>query len=176
MRKSCTFVLGLSLLGFGLVGSAKADQIPGPQAAQIRSEIQMRFQKDTDLKNNHIETVVDNGVVVLKGTVDTNAEKAKAGRLAVVKGVVQVDNQLDVGSVGVKMTVTDASTTARLKTELMAEDPLRSVHVETNNAVVSLTGTVATETAHRRALELARTLEGVSRIDDGIRVRPATTP
>ena len=90
-------------------------------------------------------------MVTLKGTVDTDAEKSKAARLAMVKGVTQVDNQLKVGSEGAKAAVTDSTITARLKTEMLAEEPLRSVHVETNNAVVSLSGTVPTAAARDRA-------------------------
>ena len=78
-----------------------------------------------------------------------------------VKGVTQVDNQLKVGSEGAKAAVTDSTITARLKTEMLAEEPLRAVHVETNNAVVSLTGTVPTEAARDRAIDLARSMSGV---------------
>jgi osmotically-inducible protein OsmY len=46
------------------------------------------------------------------------------------------------------------------------------VHVETNNGVVSLTGTVTSSAAHQRALELAQTLTGVQRVEDNIKVRP----
>ena len=54
--------------------------------------------------------------------------------------------------------------------ELVADATLRPVRVETNNAVVTLNGTVASEAAHVRALELARSTSGVSRIEDNIKV------
>jgi hyperosmotically inducible periplasmic protein len=172
MRKSCMFLFGASMLTLGLAGPVRADQLPGNQAAQAESQIQMRLQQDTDLKNNRLQATVDNGVVTLKGTVDTEAERTKAGKLAMVKGVSQVDNQLRVGSDGAKATVSDAAITARLKTELVGEDALRSVRVQTNNAVVNLSGTVTSEAARQRALELAQTLTGVSRVEDNIKVQP----
>jgi hyperosmotically inducible protein len=136
------------------------------------SRIQTRFQTDADLRNNQIQATVDNGVVTLKGIVDTDGEKAKAARLAMVKGVTQVDNQLKVGSEGAKAAVTDSTITARLKTEMLAEEPLRAVHVETNNAVVSLSGTVPTATARDRAIDLARSMSGVSRVEDNLKILP----
>jgi osmotically-inducible protein OsmY len=39
---------------------------------------------------------------MLTGTVDTQSEKMNAGELAMVKGIVGVQNQLDVAGVGVK--------------------------------------------------------------------------
>jgi hyperosmotically inducible protein len=89
-----------------------------------------------------------------------------------IKGITQVDNQLKVGSEGAKATVSDSAITARLKTELLAEDATRGVRVQTNNGVVSLTGTVSAESARQRALGLAQTLTGVMRVEDNIKVQP----
>jgi hyperosmotically inducible protein len=176
MRKSCMSLAGASLLGLGLAGPVRADQLPGSQAAQSEGQIQQRLKQDADLKNNRIQATVDNGVVTLKGTVDTEAERTKAGKLASgVKGVNQVDNQLRIGSEGAKAAVSDSAITARLKTELVAEDALRNVHVQTNNSVVNLSGTVTSTAARQRALELAQTLSGVMRVEDNIKVVPAGT-
>jgi len=179
MRKSCTSVmslLGASLLGLALAGPARADQLPGNQAAQAEGQIQTRLQQDADLKNNRIQATVDNGVATLKGTVDTEAERTKAGKLAAgVKGVNQVDNQLRIGSEGPKAAVSDSAITARLKTELVAEEALRGVRVQTNNSVVNLSGTVASTAARQRALELAQTLSGVMRVEDNIKIVPSGT-
>lgn len=173
MRKSCMFLFGASLLGLGMIAApVRADQLPGSGAIQAQSEIQTRWQQDTDLKNNRLQAIVDNGVATLKGTVDTEAERNRAGKLAMVKGVTQVDNQLKVGSEGAKATVSDSAITARLKTELVAEDATRGVRVQTNNGVVSLTGTVSGESARQRALGLAQTLTGVMRVEDNIKVQP----
>ncbi len=172
MRRISMFMLGASLLGFGTTRMALGDEMPGRANVKAEEQIQTRFQSDTDLRNNQILAVIDNGVVTLKGVVDTDAEKAKAARLAMVKGVTQVDNQLKVGSEGAKAAVTDSTITARLKTEMLAEEQLRSVHVETNNAVVSLTGTVPTSAARDRAVDLARSMGGVYRVEDNLKVLP----
>jgi hyperosmotically inducible protein len=160
------------LFGFGTARLARGDEMPGRASAMAESQIQTRFQTDADLRNNQIQAIVDNGVVTLKGTVDTDAEKSKAARLAMVKGVTEVDNRLKVGSATTKAAVTDSSITARVKTEMLAEEQLRSVHVETNNAVVILSGTVPTAAARERAVDLARSMSGVSRVEDNVKVLP----
>jgi len=172
MRKSCMFLLGASLLGLGYAAPARADQLPGNQAAHAEGEIQTRWMQDPDLKNNRLQATVDNGVVTIKGTVDSENERTKAAKLAMVKGINQVDNQLKVGSEGAKATVSDSTITARLKTEYLAKETLRGVHVETNNSVVILTGKVESEAAHQRALGLAQTMDGVMRVEDNIKISP----
>ncbi len=172
MRRISMLMLGAALFGFGTTRMARGDEMPGRASAMEETQIQTRFQSDADLRNNSIQATVDNGVVTLKGVVDTAAEKSKAARLAMVKGVTQVDNQLKVGSDSTKAAVTDSTITARLKTEMLAEEPLRAVHVETNNAVVSLTGTVPTATARDRAIDLARSMSGVSRVADNLKILP----
>jgi hyperosmotically inducible protein len=165
-------MLAAALFGFGTARLARGDEMPGRASAMAESQIQTRFQTDADLRNNQIQAIVDNGVVTLKGTVDTDAEKSKAARLAMVKGVTEVDNRLKVGSATTKAAVTDSSITARVKTEMLAEEQLRSVHVETNNAVVILSGTVPTAAARERAVDLARSMSGVSRVEDNVKVLP----
>jgi osmotically-inducible protein OsmY len=157
-------------MGWGLGRLALADQVSGTTGSRIATEIQQRLQSDPDLKNDKIQIAFDNGVVTLKGTVDSEAEKAKAAKLATVGGVKVVDNQLKVGSEGARAAIGDSTITARLKAELVAKDELRQVHVETNNGVVTLAGTVPSEYAHRQAVELAKTASGVRRVDDELRV------
>jgi hyperosmotically inducible protein len=151
---------------------ARAQQISGAEEAKTQRQIVSALQNDADLKNNRIDVRVDNGVAVLKGTVDTASERNKAGELARTGGIVRVDNQLEVGSRGVKATVTDSAVTAKLKAQFLANDVLRKgdISVTTNNGVVILTGTVPSEDAHRQALEIARQADGVRRIDDQLRV------
>jgi hyperosmotically inducible periplasmic protein len=172
MRRISMLMLAAALFGFGTTRVALGDEMPGRATAQAESQIQTRFQSDADLRNNSIQATIENGVVTLKGTVDTDGEKAKAARLAMVKGVTHVDNQLKVGSETTKAAMTDSTITARLKTELLAEETLRGVHVETNNAVVSLSGTAPTAAARDRAIDLARSMSGVSRVEDNIKVLP----
>jgi len=172
MRRISMLMLAAALFGFGTTRLALGDEMPGRATAMTENQIQMRFQSDPDLRNNQIKATLEDGVVTLRGTVDTEGEKSKAARLAMVHGVTGVDNQLKVGSENTKAALADATITARLKTELLAEEPLRGIHIETNNAVVILSGTVPTVASRDRAVALARSTSGVSRVEDNLKIVP----
>ena len=58
----------------------------------------MRLVADPDVKGGALEVVVQDGVVTIKGRVDTEKGKSRASKLAKkVKGVKSVDNQVSVG-------------------------------------------------------------------------------
>jgi osmotically-inducible protein OsmY len=167
-------MVAIALFGLLAAGTVRAEQVSGREALNQAAEIQARLQKDPDLKNNRIDVTVDNGIATLKGTVDTEAEKANASRLAMVKGVVGVQNQLDVGSVGMKQTFSDSGITAKIKTK-MAEHRMSSftdVSVTTNNGVVTLTGSVPSEQARAEALQAARSADGVTRVENDLTIAP----
>ncbi len=50
----------------------------------------------TSLKKYEVKVSVDSGVATLTGTVATEAERTRAGRLAMIQGIARVDNQLSV--------------------------------------------------------------------------------
>jgi osmotically-inducible protein OsmY len=65
----------------------------------------------------------------------------------------------------------DAWITTKVKTKIMADDLLdqSDVHVDTDNkGVVTLTGTVPSEAARSRAVEITRTTEGVRTVVDKV--------
>ena len=74
----------------------------GPQAGTATSDhaidkkIEARLNANTSLKRYHIKASVDGGIATLTGTVATDAQKARAGQLAMVSGVTRVDNQITV--------------------------------------------------------------------------------
>jgi osmotically-inducible protein OsmY len=92
----------LGAMTIWIMSAATAEPALAREAGSDRSQrqvaqIQMRLQKDPDLRNNAIAVAVNNGVATLTGTVDTQTEKSDAARLALVGGIVGVDNRLDVG-------------------------------------------------------------------------------
>jgi len=74
----------------------------GPQAAASTSDhatdkkIEQRLNANASLKRYHLKASVDGGIATLTGTVATDAQKARAGQLAMVSGVTRVDNQITV--------------------------------------------------------------------------------
>jgi len=65
---------------------------------RILDQVRMRLATDADVKGGALDVTVNDGVVVLKGLVETEKGKTKATKLAKkVKGVKDVDNELVVG-------------------------------------------------------------------------------
>ncbi len=65
---------------------------------RISDQVRMRLATDPDVKGGALDVTVKDGLVVIKGRVDSDKGKAKATHLAKkVKGVKDVDNELQVG-------------------------------------------------------------------------------
>lgn len=65
---------------------------------RISDQVRMRLATDQDVKGGALDVVVKDGVVTIKGRIDTEKGKNRATKLAKkVKGVKDVDNQLVVG-------------------------------------------------------------------------------
>jgi osmotically-inducible protein OsmY len=71
----------------------------------------------------------------------------------------------------------DPGVTTAVKTKLAADDTVKAyqIDVDTNGGVVTLSGTVQSQAAKDRAVQLARETDGVSSVDDRLVVNPAMT-
>ena len=72
-----------------------------------------------------------------------------------------------------KDTVADSVITTKVKTELLAEPALKSldVHVETNNGTVMLSGFVPSQAEVDKAVDVARNVKGVSKVQSSLRIK-----
>ena len=87
----CCSLIAQTNVGFAQKASSSDDQID--------FKVRTRLAGDADVKGGALDVSVKDGVVTLKGRVDTQKGKTKATRLAKkVKGVKEVDNELTVGS------------------------------------------------------------------------------
>jgi len=99
-------ILSVGLVGVVFVaGSARVASAARPLATltlaaddddAIQSRIEANLKKNTILAPRNIDVDVDKGIVKLTGTVRTIEEKARAGEVAKVEGVVRVDNRIEV--------------------------------------------------------------------------------
>jgi hyperosmotically inducible periplasmic protein len=90
-------VIALMLAGGNQIGSAAGQKGPVSDD-RIIDQVRMKLTTDQDVKGGADEVTVKDGVVTIKGRVDSERGKAKATKLAKkVKGVKSVDNQLEVG-------------------------------------------------------------------------------
>jgi osmotically-inducible protein OsmY len=97
---SALSVATAGLILMGTSSMAVADE--GSTGADEKEEQQIRVQLQTapELRNNHIEVDVDDGIAVLEGTVDSAREKKAAQQLAHVGGILGVNNRLEVRGAG----------------------------------------------------------------------------
>jgi hyperosmotically inducible protein len=163
-----------------LIGGAAAQsgEASGTQAIEQERKIEADLQKDPDLKNNNIDVSVDGGIATLKGKVDSAAERAKAERIARAGGVASVENELKVGHQPAKATISDRTLTTKLQGRFAADDMLgrENISVTTTDGVVKLEGSVQSEEARLRALELARRSNGVKRVENNLQVIEGVPP
>jgi hyperosmotically inducible protein len=81
-----------------LSGNVIFAQKPASSDDRISDQVRMRLATDPDVKGGADDVTVADGVVTIKGRVDTDKGKQKATKLAKkVKGVKDVDNELIVG-------------------------------------------------------------------------------
>jgi len=123
-------------------------------------------------------TRVDNEI-----TVDANAVKGTTGRVTEKTKDIGEKTKDTAGKVanktvdGVAKTgevATDTWITTRVKSKFLDESVLKGsdIHVETNNHVVTLTGTVPSEAGRARAVEQAKEVEGVHQVVDKLMIGP----
>ncbi len=71
----------------------------------------------------------------------------------------------------------DAGITTKVKAKLAADSTVKAsqVHVDTQNKIVTLSGTVDSETAKAQAVAIARGTEGVADVVDSLTLSPSTS-
>lgn len=136
----------------------------------------------TDSETSAIKIGVDtsNGIVTLSGVVPTEREKGKAEQVArSTEGVKQVVNNITINpdSIGatnagekVEEAVTDAAMLAKIKAKLLAEG-ITGVDVDVVSGTVTLKGTVESQQRITQASDLARSTNGISRVDNQLTVK-----
>jgi hypothetical protein len=92
-------MLGAALLAMLSGGVVRGEPACGHKALEQAVGIRARLQKDPELKDQRIDVTVADGIVILTGTVGSRSEKMNAGDLAMVKGIVGVENQLNIAGV-----------------------------------------------------------------------------
>jgi osmotically-inducible protein OsmY len=157
----------------------------------IKDRIEHRLANDANIRKYDVSVKVNNGAVVLDGSVGSVAQKAEAERLARVPGVSKVSNDLKVDKdvdrtltertkSGLSKTgeaITDSWITTKVKWFFIGEDSLKGsdINVDTNNHLVTLKGTVRSAAGKARAVQLAKQTDGVSKVDDQLVVKAAKT-
>ncbi|HWW84466.1 MAG TPA: BON domain-containing protein [Vicinamibacterales bacterium] len=118
------------------------------------------------------------GAEKTKEVAKEGAEKTKEGAEKVYdKSKEGAETVADKTKQGVSKTgevIADTYITSRVKTEFIGRDALKDsdIKVETNDHVVTLSGTVMTQAGRDKAIELAKTVDGVRSVVDHMTIGP----
>jgi len=145
------------------LGIEKSD----PEVAREAVEV---LQRNYSVPDERIKVMVNNGQVVLEGSVDWHYQKQAAeAAIRDLAGVKGVSNNLQV-----KATVTSQDVRTKIEAALRrsAEVDARRVVVATHDGVVELSGYVRSWAEKEEAADAAWAAPGVTRVDNGIVVTP----
>ncbi len=149
------------------------------------TKVQAKFFADNQVKGRDINVDTKDGVVTLRGAVDTDAERQQALTIARgVDGVKRVEDQLTLKTAGAETpTATTGTTTSaagpawittKIQAQYFADPEVKPWNIDvttTGNGSVTLQGEVDTTADRQKALQIARNTEGVISVDDQLRVR-----
>ncbi|HKQ81824.1 MAG TPA: BON domain-containing protein [Steroidobacteraceae bacterium] len=163
--------------------------------AWLTGKIETLYTFTRPLNPFDIDTQVEDGVVHLTGSVESEVERDLAGELAKsVEGVTEVRNDLKVASAAslssarraereqlarqrtdMRRWVEDASTSAVVKSKLLANQNTKGfeIKVETRNRVVTLSGQVSSAEERQLAELLARNTDNVAEVRNELTVDTA---
>ncbi len=134
----------------------------------INAEVQHKLDTDPELDIFTVTAETSNGEVTLTGEVESEEAKAAAARAILeIEGVQQVDNQVEVVTAGsAKGRITDAWITTKVKSKLAGDPQVNpfNIDVDTKNRVVTLKGTVESETARTEAEKHATDTKAVRNV------------
>ena len=148
----------------------------------ITGKLEATYLFNRHLSGSSIKAETTNGVVHLTGTVDSNIDRDLAGEIAKgAEGVTSVKNDLVVKAGSSQASskssnnssgesfgqyVDDATTTAMVKTKLLADPNVKGlkIGVETTGDVVTLTGNVGSAEQKQLAEKLAKNTSDVKSV------------
>jgi len=141
-------------------------------------ELRTKLLSDSQLNGYDIEADVSRGIISITGAVPNEEMKRKAERLAKsVADAREIRNNINIveGPVPPPEARSDTAIKAELKAKLLSDSELSGwkTKLDVNNGIVTMSGTVATEDAKKKAGMLAETVAGVKEIRNDIRVEAA---
>jgi hyperosmotically inducible protein len=150
--------------------------------AWIDGKLEGSYLLNSELDGFKIGTEVENGNVILTGTVPSDAHKQLAEEIAKnLDGVANVTNNLAVADKGDEYAENDRTfssrfydmtTTVGLKSNFAANDELEAheINIDTKDGVVTLNGKVESKAESMLAEEIASSYDHVSRVQNNLTV------
>jgi len=157
-------------VGDKVKGTAQ-DMKTGVTDSWVTSKAKIALYADERVKGRQVHVSTKDGVVTLRGKVDSAEAKEAAGEVAGrTEHVKNVKNELEVVTPEQRKEVTsdDKIIAKNVQTALKRDPDLKSAKVEVNNGIVSLSGEVKDITASARASETARMVGGVRSVKNDL--------
>ncbi len=132
---------------------------------RIAQAVRHALEWDVSVPEERIDSVVRNGVVTLKGTVDFWYERrAATDTVSNLLGVVSVNNHIVIAPPAHG----DAAIQDEVKSALMRRFPLNELDVIVDRGIATLTGKVFSYRSRREAAEIAWSTPGVKTVSNRI--------
>lgn len=175
--KSPTIAL-LAATFLALAAPAQAQKSAGEiiDDSTVNASVKAKLVELKEVPSMQVNVETYRGVVLLSGFVETQAQKDAAGKAAKdVSGVRTVHNAIALHpatSMGAKLD--DSMLTGKVKAALLDHKDVKSgqINVETKGGTVQLAGFVTGDGMRQRAIEVARSVDGVQRVEDALYVKP----
>jgi osmotically-inducible protein OsmY len=159
-----------------------------PADASIQTAIQARLYADDSIRGEDIDVRTENGVVTLQGAVASEAVEQQALTIARgVEGVTRVEDQLTIepreqtqgqptAGTGYRSAAANKAgwITTKIHAQYFVAPEIKPWNIDVTtgpDGVVELRGVVDSEQAKSEAVRIARATDGVTRVEDHLRVR-----
>jgi hyperosmotically inducible protein len=133
----------------------------------ITSKTKIALFADERVKGREVKVETQNGVVHLRGKVDSDEAKSAAADVAKgIDGVKSVKNDLQVVAPSARKAVdaNDKDIAKAVETKMHRDTQLKKVDVRADSGVVTLSGEVPSIGASAKASEMARSVPGVKSV------------
>jgi hyperosmotically inducible protein len=179
----CTaLVVGATLIAGPAPAADKATEKTPINDTWITAKTKIALAADGRVKGRQIEVETTQGVVMLRGKVDSDVAKHAAGDITkMLDGVKTVKNELQVVAPSKREAVEekDEAITARVKEHIVKDATLMKdsrlkdadINVHTNAGVVSLTGEVPDISTSAQASWTTRQVPGVKSVKNDLTVK-----
>lgn len=142
----------------------------------VTTRVKSALLDDADIKSFDIKVETRKGEVLLSGFVDNQAQMDRATTLTrSIEGVKALDNKIMLknGTASMGNKIDDSVITTKVKTALLADASIKSldIMVVTSKGDVQLSGFVNNQGQIDRAVEVARGIEGVSKVGNDMSIK-----
>ncbi len=169
-------VIGGALIAGSANALGKADEKTPINDSWITAKTKIALFADSRVKGSEINIETTQGLVMLRGKVDSDAAKqAMEGIAKGIDGVKSVKNDLQVVAPSKREAVDDKddAITARVNEQIAKDSHLKKagIHAQTNAGVVSLTGEVQDLMTSAQASSTAWQVPGVKSVKNDLTVK-----